>query len=189
MSTLQHTPHRRQNILTGDWILVSPHRTKRPWQGKVEKPELNTRPNYDPKCYLCPGNTRANGVQNPDYQSTYAFTNDFPALLPETELVKSQHDFFKHKTEKGTCRVICFSPNHALTLPEMEVADIVNVVELWQQEYRTLGALDYINHVQIFENKGAMMGCSNPPPAWAGMGAGTGADRGEKEDQTPAEIL
>lgn len=157
-------PHRRLNILTGEWILVSPHRTKRPWQGKVENVVPNNRPIYDKKCYLCPTNTRINGEKNPNYESVYAFTNDFGALLSDTDESIFEEGLLKAKGERGICRVICFSPNHALTLPDMEVNDIEKVINLWQKEYKELGNKDFINHVQIFENKGATMGCSNPHP-------------------------
>lgn len=157
-------PHRRYNILTGEWMLVSPHRTKRPWQGKVEKHQEEQRPAYDPNCYLCPGNTRASGKVTPEYSKPYAFDNDFSALLPETSSASFQKGLLKAQGEKGICRVICFSPNHSLTLPDMELEDIKDVVDLWQQEYLELGSRPFINHVQIFENKGAIMGCSNPHP-------------------------
>ena len=157
-------PHRRKNILTGEWVLVSPHRTKRPWQGKVEKPANDQRPIHDPKCYLCPGNTRANGSITEKYEHTFVFTNDFAALNKESPLVKKEAGLLLAKGEQGICRVICFSPNHSLTLPEMELKDIEKVIALWQKEYRDLGSLAEINHVQIFENKGATMGCSNPHP-------------------------
>lgn len=157
-------PHHRLNILTGDWVLVSPHRTKRPWQGKMEKPALGQRLEHDPNCYLCPGNTRAGKATNPDYQDVFIFTNDFAALLPDTSSANFQEGLLQAKGERGICRVMCFSPNHALTLPEMEVAAIRKVVDLWQAQYLDLGSKDFINHVQIFENKGAIMGCSNPHP-------------------------
>ncbi|WP_439185139.1 UDP-glucose--hexose-1-phosphate uridylyltransferase [Carboxylicivirga taeanensis] len=157
--------HRRYNPLTGDWVLVSPHRTKRPWQGKVEKPAIEERPAYDEKCYLCPGNERAGGLQNPDYKDVFVFQNDFSALVPDIPEGKyTNGDLFRAESERGFCKVICFSPRHDLTIPEMEVADIRKVVDLWSEEYRSIGALDYINHVQIFENKGDTMGCSNPHP-------------------------
>lgn len=157
-------PHRRFNILTGEWVLVSPHRTKRPWQGKVETLPPDERPTYDPTCYLCPGNTRASGSQNPPYTSTYAFDNDFSSLLPDSPDDTFADGLLLARGEPGIGRVICFSPNHALTLPDMEESDLVRVIELWQAEYRSLGARPDINHVQIFENKGALMGCSNPHP-------------------------
>lgn len=162
--SLTDHPHRRLNQLTGEWVLVSPHRTKRPWQGKVESLPPDNRPAYDPQCYLCPGNTRAGGEQTPDYQHTFVFTNDFAAILPDTPMEEVNNGLLQAVGEKGICRVVCFSPNHALTLPQMPVEDIVKVVELWQNEYATLGAVPGISHVQIFENKGEIMGCSNPHP-------------------------
>ncbi len=158
-------PHRRFNPLTGEWVLVSPHRNKRPWQGQVEKAAIEERPQYDPKCYLCPGNERAGGVLNPDYDGTFVFQNDFSALLPDVpEGRTGDHELLVSESEAGLCRVICFSPRHDLTLAEMDVDAIRKVVDLWAGQYEELGALDYINHVQIFENKGAAMGCSNPHP-------------------------
>lgn len=157
-------PHKRYNILTGEWMLVSPHRTKRPWQGKVEKNLKEQLPAYDPSCYICPGNTRANGEFTPEYSKPYAFDNDFSALLPGTSSANFQKGLLKAQGEKGICRVLCFSPNHSLTLPDMELEAIKEVVDLWQQEYIELGNKPFINHVQIFENKGAIMGCSNPHP-------------------------
>ena len=157
--------HRRYNPLTGEWVLVSPHRTKRPWQGQVEKPAVEERPQYDEGCYLCPGNARAGGVQNPDYDGTFVFQNDFSSLLPEVPPGEAgDHELLRSQSESGVCRVICFSPRHDLTLPEMEVADIRRVVDVWTEQYAELGARDDIGHVQIFENKGAVMGCSNPHP-------------------------
>jgi UDPglucose--hexose-1-phosphate uridylyltransferase len=157
--------HRRYNPLTGEWILVSPHRTKRPWQGKVEKSFQDNRPEYDPSCYLCPGNERAGGVKNPDYQDVFVFQNDFSALLPDApDGTYEKKELFRAESERGFCKVICFSPRHDLTIPEMDVNDIKKVVDVWCREYKEMGALDYINHVQIFENKGDIMGCSNPHP-------------------------
>ncbi len=158
-------PHRRLNILTGEWIQVSPHRTQRPWQGKQEKQEEGQKKEYDENCYLCPGNERAGDAKNPKYRSTFAFDNDFGALLPDIESARLNHkDLFVAKTEKGICRVICFSPRHDLTLPEMEIEQIRKVVDLWVNEYRELGEKPFINYVQIFENKGEIMGCSNSHP-------------------------
>lgn len=157
-------PHRRFNILTGEWILVSPHRTKRPWKGKVEKLESEKRPKHDPKCYLCAGNTRANGTKTPKYENTFAFNNDFGALIPNSSQMTFQDGLLQAKGEKGICRVLCFSPDHSLTLAQMEIPAIEKVVDIWQEEYIELGEKEYINHVQIFENKGAIMGCSNPHP-------------------------
>ncbi|MFD0861406.1 UDP-glucose--hexose-1-phosphate uridylyltransferase [Sungkyunkwania multivorans] len=162
---LEEHSHRRYNPLTGEWVQVSPHRSKRPWQGQIEKVVQEVRAKYDPNCYLCPGNTRANGEENPAYSDTYSFTNDFAALRADIPIGKFQEDdLFIAKSERGICKVICFSPRHDLTIPEMDIAAITKVVELWVSEYRALGKRDYINHVQIFENKGAIMGCSNPHP-------------------------
>lgn len=161
---LEH-PHRRYNILTGEWVLVSPHRTKRPWQGKQEKVEEVQRPQHDPGNYLGPGNLRAGGERNPDYKSTYVFRNDFGALYPEVP--KGSYEkggLLKAVGEQGICKVVCFSPRFDLTLPEMALEDIVKVIETWQEEYRALGSEEFINYVQIFENKGEIMGCSNPHP-------------------------
>jgi len=157
-------PHRRFNPLTKQWVLVSPHRAKRPWQGQMEKKALDERPKYDPDCYLCPGNKRASGSTNNKYESTFVFTNDFSALLNDTPEGELNDGLFQAKAERGESRVICFSPDHSLTVPEMEVEDIKKVVDLWVDEYKILGGKDFINHVQIFENKGSVMGCSNPHP-------------------------
>ena len=156
-------PHRRYNPLTGDWILVSPHRTKRPWLGQVEKLPPDNRPAYDPSCTLCPGNTRMSGVDNPKYTSTFVFTNDFPALLPDTPVADNiGHPLLKVQSERGTSRVICFSPRHDMTLPEMAVEDIHGVIDIWSDQLLELGQA--YRWVQLFENKGAVMGCSNPHP-------------------------
>jgi UDPglucose--hexose-1-phosphate uridylyltransferase len=158
-------PHRRQNPLTGEWVKVSPHRTKRPWQGQVEKPDLTAKPAYDPGCYLCPGNSRSGGFRNPSYADTFVFDNDFAALLPDTPAGDaSLGELLQATAERGICKVICFSPRHDLTLARMEQADVVKVIDTWQAEYRALAKVDYIGHVQIFENRGEVMGCSNPHP-------------------------
>jgi len=163
-------PHRRWNALTGEWILVSPHRTQRPWQGQVEKLPPEERPAYDPGCYLCPGNERAGGVRNPAYAETFVFENDFAALLPESGADgTAAPPLLRTEAESGTCRVLCFSPRHDLTLPEMEAAAIREVVDLWSRQTAELGRA--YRWVQVFENKGAIMGCSNPHPhgqVWAG---------------------
>lgn len=164
-TNFQEKPHRRLNILTGEWVQVSPHRTQRPWQGQEEEHSGEQKPKYDPKCYLCPGNERAGGVKNPDYTSTFAFDNDFSALLPDAnEDSFNKNDLLVANTEKGICRVICFSPRHDVTLPEMSNNQIREVVDLWTEEYQSLGSKPFINYVQIFENKGEIMGCSNPHP-------------------------
>lgn len=165
------SPHRRRNILTGEWILVSPQRVKRPWQGRIEKSGENRQQPYDPSCYLCPGNLRANGESNPRYTGTYVFTNDFSSLVPTTPDIEFAHrGLLAAASESGICRVICFSPHHNLSLAEMTIPDIKTVIDVWAKEYEELGAMSEINHVQIFENKGEIMGCSNPHPhgqVWA----------------------
>lgn len=160
-------PHRRFNPLTREWVLVSPHRARRPWLGQVEKTPPENLPLYDPTCYLCPGNSRAGGVKNPAYESTFVFDNDFAALLPETGQAAPDtgpDSLFIAEPEPGTCRVVCFSPRHDLTLPELSQAEVEAVIRTWTDQTRELGALDFIHYVQVFENKGAMMGCSNPHP-------------------------
>jgi UDPglucose--hexose-1-phosphate uridylyltransferase len=162
---LKEHAHKRFNILTGEWILVSPHRTRRPWQGKVEAASNMKRPVYDEKCYLCPANQRADGTVNPNYEEPFAFNNDFAALLSDSPEGEYHLDnLLQAKSQKGICRVVCFSPRHDLTLPQMEVDDIQKVVKLWQREFKTLSAIDWIKYIQIFENKGEIMGCSNPHP-------------------------
>jgi UDPglucose--hexose-1-phosphate uridylyltransferase len=158
-------PHRRYNPLTAEWILVSPHRAKRPWLGQIEETPPDDRPAYDPACYLCPGNTRAGGRVNPSYSGTYVFDNDFPALLPDTPTDElAANSLFRIEGDRGICRVICFSPRHDLTLAQMEIPDIRQVVDTWAEQTLDLGARADIGYIQIFENKGAMMGCSNPHP-------------------------
>ncbi len=156
--------HKRLNILTGEWVLVSPHRTKRPWQGKRDKAVETPKVKHDADCYLCPGNTRASGDVNPDYKGTFSFTNDYSALTMDHAPQLQEDNHLIAQSEQGMCKVICFSPDHSLTLPLMKENDIVRVVQLWKKEYQELGAAPQINHVQIFENKGAVMGCSNPHP-------------------------
>jgi UDPglucose--hexose-1-phosphate uridylyltransferase len=163
-------PHRRLNPLTGEWVLVSPQRTRRPWLGQFEASAPETRPAYDPQCYLCPGNARAGEARNPQYTGTFVFTNDFAALLPETPQAGSGREpLLQAETEPGTCRVVCFSPRHDLTLPEMTEGEIRGVVDVWAEQVAELGQ-QYL-WVQVFENKGEIMGCSNPHPhgqIWAG---------------------
>lgn len=163
--SLTDHPHRRYNPLLDEWILVSPQRAKRPWQGQNEEVSTETKPEYDETCYLCPGNQRVNGGKNPVYSNGYVFDNDFPALLKnEVSTDITQESLFKIQPERGINRVICFSPKHNITLAEMSIPEIENVVKIWKEQYLELGSISYINHVQIFENKGSIMGCSNPHP-------------------------
>jgi UDPglucose--hexose-1-phosphate uridylyltransferase len=168
-------PHCRRNPLTGEWVLVSPHRARRPWLGQIEKTPLENLPAHDPSCYLCPGNKRAEGKQNAHYTGTYVFENDFPALLlPENSTggpgtsegtARSEDlDLFETLPASGICRVVCFSPRHDLTLPELTVPGIEAVIRTWTDQTIDLGKRSFIQYVQVFENKGAMMGCSNPHP-------------------------
>jgi len=163
-------PHRRFNALTGEWVFVSPHRTKRPWQGRVEPGGPSNRPAYDPQCYLCPGNVRANQEVNPHYPSTFVFTNDFASFLPETPSAEGgPHPLLRAHSQAGACRVICFSPRHNVTLAQMSAAEIRPVVDVWAEQVALLGR--QWRWVQVFENKGDVMGCSNPHPhgqIWAG---------------------
>lgn len=162
----QH-PHRRWNPLLEQWLLVSPHRALRPWSGEVARVDRESRPAHDPGCYLCPGNQRAGGIQNPDYRETFVFDNDFSALLPE-EIAEGEKEecggLVRTAAERGVCRVVCFSPRHDLTLAEMPQADIRRVIDVWVEQYLDLLSKPFIQTVTIFENKGAMMGCSNPHP-------------------------
>jgi UDPglucose--hexose-1-phosphate uridylyltransferase len=170
---LTEDPHRRLNPLTGEWVLVSPHRAGRPWQGQLEKISVTPEPAYDPSCYLCPGNSRAGGVFNPPYTGTFVFENDFAALeLParDDRLDIENRGLLVAEGEAGLCRVICFSPRHDLTLATMSSQGIENVIHTWTAQFRELGEIPQINHVQIFENRGSMMGASNPHPhgqVWA----------------------
>ena len=161
---LNDNSHRRYNILTGEWVLVSPHRAKRPWQGKNEALPKKQTVSYDSDCYLCPGNTRINGAVNPDYKDVYIFQNDFAALQNNVKDFSLDNKLLKAKSESGICKVICFSPDHSKSLGEMNKKEILKVIEAWQTEYLLLGKEKNINYVQIFENKGEIMGCSNPHP-------------------------
>ncbi len=158
-------PHRRFNPLTREWVLVSPHRAERPWQGQVEKGKTATALAYDPQCYLCPGNARAGGARNPNYTNTFVFTNDYAALMPDTpEEAGADADLLVWENERGICKVVCFSPRHDLTIARMEPAAVRAVIDVWADEYAGIGSQPFINYVQIFENRGEMMGASNPHP-------------------------
>jgi UDPglucose--hexose-1-phosphate uridylyltransferase len=157
--------HRRFNPLTNEWVLVSPHRTERPWLGQEEPPQTEPSLTYDPECYLCPGNPRAGGATNPDYEGTFVFDNDFSALLPEAvSFDMDERGLLTARSERGVCRVVCFTPRHDLTLPELSLDDLGRVLACFTEQSVELGGLPWINYVQIFENKGPMMGASNPHP-------------------------
>ena len=188
MPNFHDSPHRRYNPLTGEWVLISPHRMMRPWQGQMEKKSNRELPEYDPNCYLCPGNERNGGIKNPDYTGTFVFTNDYTALLEDP--IKSidkeikNAKLFLSKEVSGTCRVICFSPNHRQSLPEMETSEILEVVKTWIDQTMELGKT--YRWVQIFENKGEVMGCSNPHPhgqVWATNSLPTEAEKEERSQK------
>ena len=166
---MRDQPHRRYNALTGEWVTVSPHRMQRPWQGRNEPTSPGTPLHYDPDCHLCPGNRRAGGERNPEYTSTFAFTNDFAAFLPVVEPSHEvSHDLLRAQSVRGTCRVLCYSPRHDLTLAQMTADQIRSVIDLWASETQELG--ESWRWVQVFENKGEIMGCSNAHPhgqVWA----------------------
>lgn len=163
-TNLQDYSHKRFNILTGEWVLVSPHRAKRPWQGQNEKENNEKRPTHDDSCYLCAGNTRISGDVNPEYKDVFVFTNDFAALQNNSPTFNVNDGLFKAQSENGICKVICFSPDHSKSLADMTSEEIQKVVFAWQKEYAELAKNPTIKYVQIFENKGAVMGCSNPHP-------------------------
>ena len=175
-------PHRRYNALTGEWLLISSERTSRPWLGREETPPPSNLPAYDPSCYLCPGNVRANGERNPAYESTFVFTNDFAALQPDSPEATFEDGLLRAESERGTCLVICFSPRHDLTMSRMNAVQARSVVDLWSTESQSLGKS--FEWVQVFENRGSAMGASNPHPhgqIWAGSAQPREA---EKEDAT-----
>jgi UDPglucose--hexose-1-phosphate uridylyltransferase len=175
-------PHRRYNALLGDWLLVSAERTQRPWLGRVEAPPAQNLPEYDPSCYLCPSNERVGGERNPAYESTFVFTNDFAALRPDAPQATVEDGLLRAVSENGTCRVICFSPRHDLSLSRMSPAQARTVVDLWASQTASLG--EKYKWVQVFENRGAAMGASNPHPhgqIWAGDAL---PREGEREDAT-----
>lgn len=165
LEKLLATPHKRFNPLLREWVLVSPQRTERPWQGKVERLPAPPSITYDPDCYLCPGNKRAGGKQTPKYSETYVFDNDFPALLPEVEPLRyEQNGLLVAQTDQGICRVLCFSPRHDLAVPRMNSQELRGVIEAWIEQYTSLAQIPWVRHVQIFENRGELMGASNPHP-------------------------
>ncbi len=158
-------PHRRYNPLRDEWVIVSPHRNARPWQGQIEAASAGTPPPHDPSCYLCPGNARAGGARNPQYASTFAFDNDFPALAQDTPAsADADGGLLVAQSERGVCRVVCFSPRHDLTLARMEPAAIREVVDAWVREYVAFASVPWVAYATIFENRGAVMGASNPHP-------------------------
>ena len=163
LKKLQAASHRRYNPLLREWVLVSPNRVARPWQGQMENAAPQS-PTYDPDCYLCPGNPRAGGACNPEYRDTFVFDNDFSSLQPQQADLAVDEVLLTARTERGICRVVCFAPRHDLTLARMPVDAVGRVVDVWVEEYRQLGDLPFIHHVQIFENRGEVMGCSNPHP-------------------------
>ena len=178
-------PHRRFNPLKQEWVLVSPHRNKRPWQGKSEPVPQENKPSHDPKCYLCAGNARVSGAKNPQYTGPFVFPNDFPALLPEEAGNSSSDGLFLTQPVTGTARVICFSERHDLTLPELSIADIRQVVNLWVDQLEELG--QKYQWVQLFENKGEVMGCSNPHPHGQIWASDFLPNEVEREDKAQAE--
>jgi UDPglucose--hexose-1-phosphate uridylyltransferase len=161
---IQNYSHKRYNILTGEWVLVSPHRAKRPWQGQQEEVVVFERQSYDKNCYLCAGNKRANGEVNPNYKDVFVFTNDFAALQKDSKSFLINDGLLRAESEQGVCKVVCFSADHSKSLAQMSVKAIEKVINTWQQEFRDLRKLENINYIQIFENKGTIMGCSNSHP-------------------------
>ena len=185
-TNFQDYSHKRFNILTGEWVLVSPHRAKRPWQGQNEEASKEQRPTYDESCYLCATNTRINGEINPDYKDVFVFTNDFAALQEDSPSFSVNDGLLKAQSETGICKVICFSPDHSKSLADMAIDDIKKVVHTWQKEYTSLGQNEAINYVQIFENKGAVMGCSNPHPhgqIWSQSSLPNEVDKKDKQQK------
>ena len=185
-TNLQDYSHKRFNILTGEWVLVSPHRAKRPWQGQNEAVSNEVRPSHDESCYLCAGNTRINGEINPKYQDVFVFTNDFAALQNDSPSFSVEDGLLVAQSETGICKVICFSPDHSKSLADMEAANIQKVVFAWQKEFKALSENPSINYVQIFENKGAVMGCSNPHPhgqIWSQSTLPNEVDKKDKQQQ------
>jgi UDPglucose--hexose-1-phosphate uridylyltransferase len=200
MLPLTDSSHRRLNILTGEWVLVSPHRAERPWRGLIEESQMRPEPEYDPSCYLCPGNPRAKGERNPFYSSTFVFENDYPALSPEPvgpelvgpESIEKQtvgNSLLAAEPERGICRVGCFSPRHDLTLSGMSLPEIAPVIAMWREQFADLGKRDFVNYVAIFENHGAMMGASNPHPHCQIWGTSTLPNEPGKEQRSLRSYL
>ena len=187
-SGLPQLPHRRFNPLTRDWVLVSPHRMQRPWLGKVEEVPLQAQLTYDPNCYLCPGNARAGGARNPNYTETFIFDNDYPALLSDvSELNVDEGGLIVAQTERGICRVVCFSPQHDLTISHMNANQVRPVVDAWVEQFESLEKIEWIQYVQTFENRGAMMGASNPHPHCQVWATATVPDLPSREQTSFAE--
>jgi UDPglucose--hexose-1-phosphate uridylyltransferase len=180
---LQDYSHKRLNILTDEWVLVSPHRAKRPWQGQNEAVSNQIRPTYESSCYLCAGNKRINGEINPKYEDVFVFTNDFAALQNDSKFFQINDGLLKAQSETGICKVICFSPDHSKSLADMSLSEIQKVVLAWQNEYKELGKIENINYVQIFENKGSVMGCSNSHPHGQIWSQSTLPNEVEKKDK------
>mgnify|MGYP006109004535 FL=1 len=182
-TNFQDYSHKRFNILTGEWVLVSPHRAKRPWQGQNEEISNEKHPTHDPNCYLCAGNTRVNGEENPKYDDVFVFINDFAALQTTSPKFAVNEGLFIAESEQGICKVVCFSPDHSKSLADMSVENINKVVKAWQNQYTELGSNNMVNYVQIFENKGAVMGCSNPHPHGQIWSQSTLPNEVDKKDQ------